>query len=63
MTIEQGQQLRVLWQAKGSPVCRHPQVEIEYSRMGEPTGVVVCSRCGDYLRGEMEDLMGTGEIG
>jgi len=62
MTIEQAQHLRVVWQSKGLPDCRHPDAENEYYPSGEPTGMLVCSRCGDYLGGDLENLIGTGDV-
>ena len=62
MTIEQAQHLRVVWQSREFPDCRHPTAEQEYYPGGEPTGLLVCSNCGDYLEGDSGNLTGTGDV-
>ncbi len=52
MTIEQAQHLRVQWQSKGFPPCKHATVESEYYDTGEATGMLVCRGCGEYLLGD-----------
>ncbi len=54
MTIEQAQHLRVQWQSKGFVPCRHSTAEYEYYHTGEPTGMLVCRLCGEYMLGDSE---------
>ena len=56
MTIEQAQQCRVLWEAKGAPPCRHAATENECYPAGEPTGFVVCFSCGAYIGESLENF-------
>lgn len=62
MTIEQAQHLRVVWESKGLADCQHPAAEYESYPSGERTGMLVCSRCGDYLGGNSENLAETSDV-
>jgi hypothetical protein len=40
--------LQEAWKKKGSPPCKHPIVDPEYS-LGAYTGDMVCTTCGAYV--------------
>ena len=62
MDIQQAQHLRVLWQSKGLPHCKHQVAEREYYHTGEPTGLLVCRGCGEYMLGDLENNKGAGDV-
>ena len=52
MTITEAQHQRVIWDVKGKPPCRHPEIENEAYPTGECTGFWVCTTCGEYIEDE-----------
>jgi hypothetical protein len=47
--------LREAWEQKGKPDCQHPEFSKEHSFSGCPTGVNICTTCGQLVQIKQPD--------